>query len=374
MIESDATTVTAAGIKPARGADENTGDPNGGDRACFLPDFCNARLVLLVVLVAELLALVLALASSAYSRDLWGDLALSSLFIQWVALGTAATLCVARRWLNSRSTLTAALSAFGITMAITGLCSMVTVAGVQSGLLPLPVGAGWPYEFLLRNLAVCAIVAAIAFRYFYVQHQWKQNVEAEARSRIQALQARIRPHFLFNSMNTIANLTRSHPEQAEEAVEDLADLFRATLDQRERIPLREELEIAQRYLSIESLRLGSRLTLDWNIADTLPMTVEIPALTLQPLVENAVYHGIEPLTEGGRITVKGWCEGDDVVFRVSNPLPRFAPGRRRPGNRMAQDNVRQRLELAYGERASMRISEDGESYDVTVRIPREERQ
>ncbi|MGD8498633.1 MAG: sensor histidine kinase [Chromatiales bacterium] len=345
-----------------------------GEQACFLPDFCSARLVFLVVLIAELLALVLALASSAYSRDFWGDLALSSLFIQWAALGTAAVLCTTRRWVNSLSTLRAALSAFALTLLVTAVCSLVTVAAQQSGLLPLPVSMDWRHEFVLRNLAVCAIVAAIAFRYFYVQYQWKQNVEAEARSRIQALQARIRPHFLFNSMNTIANLTRSHPEQAEAAVEDLADLFRATLDQRERIPLGEELDIARRYLSIEALRLGDRLTLDWTIEDSLPMSVEIPALTLQPLIENAVYHGVEPLTEGGRITVRGWCQGRDVLFSVANPLPPSRLGRRRPGNRMAQDNVRQRLQLAYGERASMEIAEYGESYVVTVRIPREEEQ
>jgi two-component system, LytTR family, sensor histidine kinase AlgZ len=142
-------------------------------------------------------------------------------------------------------------------------------------------------------------------RYFWVAAQWRRNVEAEARSRIRALQARIRPHFLFNSMNTIAALTRSDPARAEEAVEDLADLFRASLsDATSTVTLKEELELSRIYQRIEQHRLGDRLAVEWRIK-ALPLRARIPALSVQPLLENAIYHGIEQLAGGGTVVVEG---------------------------------------------------------------------
>ena len=114
------------------------------------------------------------------------------------------------------------------------------------------------------------VVTALALRYFYVTHEWRHNVELQAKARVHALQARIRPHFLFNSMNTIAALTRSNPARAEEAVQDLADLFRANLNEkRNQIPLAEEIDVARTYQRMEQLRLGDRLRVDWKI-DSLP--------------------------------------------------------------------------------------------------------
>ena len=338
-------------------------------RACFLPDFCTARAVFLVVLIAELLACILALVSASHTHDLWGDLGLISLYIQWVALGSAAALCLARRKLNLSSPRVAAVTAYGTTLTMTLLVSLATLAlGEYAG------GEGFtsalpPWLFVLRNLAINAIAAAIVFRYFYVQHQWKQNVEAEARARVQALQARIRPHFLFNSMNTIASLTRTQPEQAEEAVHDLADLFRATMDKRDRIPLDEELEITRRYLSIEHLRIGDRLQVEWAVADDLPSKLLVPALILQPLVENAIYHGIEPLTEGGCVHIRIEQLPHALKFAVSNPLGQTA--RRSGGNRMAQDNIRQRLALAYPDDSEFHIEQTADSYTVWFTLPRD---
>src|SRR4029079_487287 len=122
----------------------------------------------------------------------------------------------------------------------------------------------WP--FLLRNEGICVIAAAMLLRYFYITHEWQRHVRAEARSRIEALQARIRPHFLLNSLNTIASLTRSDPARAEEAVEDLADLFRATLrDSHSPLRLKEEFELTRVYQRIEALRLGDRLAVRWDV-------------------------------------------------------------------------------------------------------------
>lgn len=343
---------------------------SGETGGCFLPDLCDARVLFVAVLVAELLAFLFALAASGRGADFWGDLAFASMFVQWVTLVSAGSLCLLRARLARLSTRAAALIAFGLALLVTALCSLAAVAAVHSGLVPMGPDTRWGGEFVLRNLAMAAIVMAVALRYFYVQHQWKQNVEAQARAQIQALQARIRPHFLFNSMNTIASLTRTRPEQAERAIEDLADVFRATLEQRDRVTLAQELEIARRYLNIEALRLGARLKLSWQMADDVPMQASLPALTLQPLVENAIYHGIEPRTEGGEVVIAARREGSELVLEVENPLPEQ---RRRGsnGNRMAQENIRERLALAYAGRARMEIDHTQTRYTVRLRLPLE---
>jgi two-component system sensor histidine kinase AlgZ len=171
-------------------------------------------------------------------------------------------------------------------------------------------------------------------------------------------------------MNTIAALTRSDPQRAEEAVEDLADLFRATLrDSHSPLRLKEELELSRIYQRIESLRLGERLQVRWDVGE-LPMRAFVPGLTVQPLLENAIYHGIEPLEHGGTVTVTGRVIGTVIELIVSNPVaPRRAGGEERAGNRLALDNIRQRIELAYGARGSLTIDQQPDRYSVTVRFP-----
>jgi two-component system sensor histidine kinase AlgZ len=222
--------------------------------------------------------------------------------------------------------------------------------------------------FLLRSLGVGFIVSALALRYFYVSAEWKRSVEMEALARIRALQARIRPHFLFNSMNTIAALTRTDPRRAEEAVEDLADLFRATLrDSHSPLRLKEELELSRIYQRIEALRLGERLSVVWDVAE-LPMRAFVPGLTVQPLLENAIYHGIEPLPDGGTVTVAGRVVDGEIEISVTNPVaPKIAA--ERSGNRIALDNIRQRLDLAYGGRGSLEVEQQPDRYRVVVRFP-----
>ncbi len=216
------------------------------------------------------------------------------------------------------------------------------------------------------------IICAAALRYFYVSQQWRLRVEGEARARIDALQARIRPHFLYNSMNTIAALTRSDPARAEEAVLDLADLFRASLDERGGlVPVAEELDTARTYERIEQQRLGSRLRVRWDV-DELPPQALIPALTLQPLLENAIGHGIENLPEGGEVTVTGTAADGTLLFVVRNPLPLdnpMTPVQGRGGMGIALDNIRERLALLFGEKASITAGREGDEYAVQLRIP-----
>jgi two-component system sensor histidine kinase AlgZ len=194
-------------------------------------------------------------------------------------------------------------------------------------------------------------------------------VRAEARSRIDALQARIRPHFLFNSLNTIAALTRSDPARAEEAVEDLADLFRATLrDSDTLLRLKEELELTRIYQRIEGLRLGERLDVKWDVTE-LPMRALIPGLTIQPLLENAIFHGIEPLDGGGQVAVSGRVVDGQIEISVANPVAPTPVTPKRSGNRLAVENIRERLRLAYGAKGELTAEQLPSEYRVTIRFP-----
>ncbi len=350
-----------AGERPiASTADNETAD--------FLPDFCARWNLLLVILIAELLAIVLAVAQPGPWVDRLRYLAIASLFIQWVALTDAALLCSARGLLHSLGGRLAAIVLFlvlqGVTLAFTLFAWWLT----EITALALALPEGWLLERVISNGLISATVTAVALRYFYVQHQWKLNVQAEARSRIGELQARIRPHFLFNSMNTIASLARTDPVKTEQAVEDLAEVFRATLTTRDQLTLAEELELARSYLRIEALRLGERLRVDWRL-EVDPEALVLPALTLQPLVENAVYHGIEGLPDGGLITISARLQGRIVTIEITNPVP--SSGRRSGGNRIALANIRQRLQLMFAGHEPLETVEADGVFTVRLRLPAE---
>jgi two-component system, LytTR family, sensor histidine kinase AlgZ len=338
----------------------------------YLPDFCRAQSVLAVILIAALVALLLTLARHGIAPGFWTELAQISLFLLWAALGTAALWCAARGLLSRLDVIAGSAVALALALAVTALVTegalwLADYANRRLGVEDASA-VGAHLQMLFGNLAVCAIAGGIALRYFYVAHQWQSNVEAEAQSRVRALQARIRPHFLFNSMNTIASLTRTNPRGAEQAIADLSDLFRASLrEHRERIPLAQEIEIARAYERVERLRLGDRLQVDWQI-DALPLEAAVPALILQPLLENAVYHGIEPLDQGGTIRVCGKREGAGVVITIDNPVSSRVVGRR-PGHRIGLDNVRQRLELMFHGEGEVEVVETADRFVVTLRFP-----
>ncbi len=341
------------------------------EHTLYLPDFCTSATTLAIVLIVELTAFVLTLARQSAVVDFWTDLVRTSLFLLWIGLTGAALLCVLRGWLANLSV--AAGSAAVMTL-IALLVAAISACAWLIGHSRLVVESGGtalfparPLIFALRNVCIGLVVSGLALRYFYVAHEWRVSVELRAAARVHALQARIRPHFLFNSMNTIASLTRSDPPRAESAVQDLADLFRATLsDKHHTITLAEELEVARTYQRMEQLRLGTRLEVQWN-TESLPGTALVPGLMIQPLLENAIYHGIEPRPEGGRVTISGEISAGLITIVVRNPLG--AGPQQRDGNRLALANIRERLELMYGERALMKSgSFDGE-YIVTLRFP-----
>ena len=335
----------------------------------FLPDFCNARVIFLVILGAVLLAIVLSLSATQPNEDFWVNLSMIALFVVWIAFGNILVLCISRNFLHKLQPVVAAFSCYGLSLLVTLGVSILALVTTPQETSPLSQSDSLLLNsFLLRNISISAIVSAVALRYFYVQHQWKSNIQTEARSRIQALQARIRPHFLFNSMNTIASLTHTDAFKAEKAVLDLADLFRASLGHQDKVTLREELDFTKRYINIEELRLGDRLKIELRLQDSLSLSTLVPALILQPLVENAIYHGVEPLTDGGTVRIEIESTVKELLFTITNPKPRERDPRR-SGNKMAQDNIRQRLQLAYGEQTKMKIRETDKNYSVSFNIP-----
>ena len=339
----------------------------------FLPDFCGSRTTLAMVLIVELVAFVLALARQPITHIFWIDLAALSMFLLWLGLGCATVLCRATPWLRKQSTAKASTVALALMSGVVALVSEVVyqLGAYFSGGAPaiLDVFPEHHTLFVLRNVAIGFVVGAVALRYFYVSAEWKRTIELEAQARIRALQARIRPHFLFNSMNTIASLTRSDPLKAEQAVEDLADLFRANLsDAKQRIRLGEELDVARVYQRIEELRLGKRLQVQWEI-EGLPMDAMVPSLLLQPLLENAIYHGVERLAEGGTVRIVAQAKDDLIRLAVTNPVADNAAANGREGNRLALDNIKQRLELAWPGRSSVTVETPPGSYSVTLQFP-----
>jgi two-component system, LytTR family, sensor histidine kinase AlgZ len=343
----------------------------GGSDALYLPDFCTSRATLAIVLIVELTALVLTLARQSATVDFWTDLVRTALFLLWIGLAGSALLCTLRPRL---ARLTVAAGSAAVLALISAVIAGVSICAYLFGRTAMVVDSGAsglfppaPWLFVLRNVAIGLIVTGLALRYFYVAHEWRRSVELRAAARVHALQARIRPHFLFNSMNTIAALTRSNPPRAETAVQDLADLFRAALsDKRDTITLAEELEVARTYQRMEQLRLGARLQVQWN-TELLPAEALVPGLMIQPLLENAIYHGIEPRQEGGTVTISGEVAGGLVTIVVRNPLDPV-PGLRE-GNRLALANIRERLSLMYGERALMKSGRFDAEYIVTLRFP-----
>lgn len=326
----------------------------------FIPDFCRIRMIFAVVLLGELFSFVLVITKSGHNRAFWNELALVSLFVQWVGLSNAALLCVSRMWLSQ------------LNGALAGMISYVMVllvTGVATGLAAKALHQPLHWELLIQNLTIASIITAVLLRYFYLQHRWSERLRIEADARLQALQSQIRPHFLFNSMNTIASLTRSQPALAEQVTEDLADLFRACLTD-SRIPstIQEEFRTCRQYLRIEGLRFGKRLNTEIEL-DHLPADALLPRFSLQPLVENAIHHGIELSPEGGTVRISGQYQGNQMIILIENSLPKHATLAFRDGNQIARENVMQRLDAFFGARVAMETIRSPDHYQLKLRLP-----
>ena len=217
----------------------------------------------------------------------------------------------------------------------------------------------------LRPVVLAMAATVVLLGYFELRARAFSPAQAEAR--LAALNARIRPHFLFNTLNAVLSLIRARPQQAEAALESLSDLFRAAMrDPGEMISLADEIALGKQYFELERLRLGERLAVNWQIG-AVSMDLPIPPLMLQPLLENAVYHGIEPLPEGGTVSVSITRRGDELRIAIANP--NAGQSQHAAGNHIAVANIRERLALYYDLEARLEIEVGEQFYEVRIFLP-----
>lgn len=316
--------------------------------------------MLRVVLGINLLFLSIA-GSRATSFRTWGNEFMSlAITVEPVLIASLLMGCGLRRVVPNTRTAGSGALLVGLTMALPALLTWL----LQYSLLALISLSAWE---LLRNALFAALLTG--FVIYWARLRERAGSRALAEARLQALQARIRPHFLFNSLNAVLGLMRADPRRAEIALEDLSDLFRVLMrDSRERIPLSGEIALCKQYLAIESLRLGDRLRIDWNV-DASAVETLVPILLLQPLVENAVHHGVEPSPGGGLIRIDIVRKGNEIELTVANPWNNVAPTPGRDGNHMAIDNIRQRLALIHDLEARLVTAARDGQYEVRLTLP-----
>lgn len=342
---------------------QNVGRIAGGAAAqadFFIPDLCATRPAVLSILLSELLVLVHVLAGSSLTHFDWDVFALGSLLVLWIVLLSSILLCRCRALLSRLNLPLAAFASLLVVAMVTLVISMLSQSFLAETMY-IPEDVWW----VLRNVLVATVLAGTVLRYFYLQQQLKLQQQLEMQARLDSLRTRIRPHFLFNTLNSIASLIISRPETAERAVEDLAELFRTTLKENtESNTVEDEVRLTRLYLGIESLRLEDRLQVHWEI-DENALGAPMPALVLQPLVENAVYHGISRLPKGGCIDIRVTLSGDDLSVLVDNPVPAsIAPS---AGSKMALPNVAQRLQATFGLGATLVVFPGEENFRVELR-------
>lgn len=320
-----------------------------------LPDFRNLGVILRVTLLAEALRLLATLVASldlpaAYDQFFaQGLLYEPALLVSLVVLYAFAP--VIRR-ISYRA-------GVGFVLVVVVVVMLALQLGLRS-MLP-----GQLPQSLLRNALLAVLVGGTLLAYFNWRHLRLSPSLAE--SRLMALQARIRPHFLFNTLNSVLGLIREDPKRAEAMLENLADLFRAVMsDSRALVPFSQELELAKAYVAIEEIRFGPRLRVNWY-CDTAPADALVPPLLLQPLVENAVLHGVALFEDGALITVEAYKDDDSLMVFVRNPAPEDT--QTREGNRIALDNIRERLALHFDVEARLKIDIVNGEFAVSLRIP-----
>ncbi len=336
----------------------------------WLPDFCKRPRILVMLGAAQLVVVLVVLWPGDGGALSVSQFLSASAFSLWLAMAVAVLLCLSRPVL---SRLPLALGVVSL-LLLAGLIAMFA-AGVVYGLY---MALGQPlldvgfWRFVCGSAAIAVLITAFVLRYFYVSDRWAAQLNANARAEADALQARIRPHFLFNSMNLIASLVRKDPVVAERAVLDLSDLFRAALGASEGdSSLAEEVELARRYLSIESLRLGERLQVQWELQEPLPWSLRLPHLVLQPLVENAVLHGISRLPEGGTVKIGLWSDADALHVTIQNPAPspQTAALALQTGTGHAQKSIAYRLAYKFNARATLKGDWQAGQYACEIVVP-----
>ena len=289
-----------------------------------------------------------------------------TLYLQWYALGCLFALCKLR-WLINRYTSTwVILLSFAICMGVFLLVEFC-LHYIFTTYFSLAQPHSWDFA---RRLIACVIFLVLLFRLIGVLGTLERRNRAEARSRLTALQSRIRPHFLFNSLNTVSELVATDPEQAEVAIQSLATLFRANLqDESSRHSLEAELDLCLRYLRLERWRLGDKLTVKTQMHVSKANRWVVPHLILQPLVENAVFHGKDELgSVSVSIDIRETASHLSVLIENSAGDPNT---RQVDGNGIAIDNIKERLFVLYDDDHSFKVRQTDDSYQVIMRFPKQ---
>lgn len=328
-----------------------------------LDSLWQGRVVIWVVLAAEGLAAVLTLAGDA-PLGRWIRFGLLSLVVQWVALLTLGGLYLLRERLRDvKPQLVAYLA---LALLLLSSWSVLAVSDLLLGEL-WRTPASERMDVFLRVTGIVLVVGWLALAAFQNHWRVRQLAVRAKQAELAALQARVRPHFLFNTLNTGAALVHHRPDEAEHLLLDLADLFRAALGGPREIPLSEEIALIERYLEIESLRFRERLRVRWTRPEPMPNTL-VPALSLQPLVENAIKHGIERIPGGGEIDIRIDSDDKGVVIVISNPVP-SEPARVSTGHNVGLPASLAQIEAYTEGRGSVVARADGERFTVTVTLP-----
>lgn len=320
-----------------------------------LPDIRNLGILLRILIISNTALALVAYTLSTDAADFFQRIVTISSLAQPILLSNLLLLYSANTLLGRMDYRRGLMTLFAMVMA----CTSVLYALLAEL---------WVFEDLpklSRVLFTAGFISALTLYYFNLRYRAHSPAVTEAR--LQALQARIRPHFLFNSINAVLSLIRSQPKQAETALEDMADLFRVLMaDNRELVPLAQEIALCRQYLALEKLRLGERLNIQWQI-DNMPPDALIPPLILQPLLENAVYHGIEPLPNGGTISIQIYTKLNEIHLVLKNPYT--TQNNHQHGNKMALGNIRERLSLHFDLEASLKSKQEKSEYEVHIVLP-----
>lgn len=341
----------------------------------FLPDFGSLGVAIRIIFLAELMAIIITVSrNSVFNEQAWADFNLLSAFALTISFCSIVVLKIMSPFLRRMSVPVGSVVIFLLLLAVAMVGTEFIIFALYDIGLIEQRWPEWRESLVIRSVIIVGLISIPALRYMFLSYRIQADQQIKQDAKMQALQSRIRPHFLFNSLNSVASLTRRDPEKAEAILHDIADLFRVLLaDARKLVPISAEREISRQYLEVEKIRLGDRLKIKWNVSN-VPRSALIPSLILQPLLENAIYHGIEPRFAGGKITIDMWTEGNILNFMISNPLPENPGKSHSKGNKIALENIRERLETQFGSAASLQSFQEGNNYHVKLKMPIIERQ
>ena len=337
----------------AEGQDDQTFADTQGNKtyAYFFTKIGRWQHLIELFIASNILAMILALAEAQSWTALSVERLLQyMLFINWVLLAFVALVELFQKKIQPLNFGQALVVGF-ILLQMIVLLTTVVLNGV------IYFGQNFQIHGLSRDvlldgvmlhLSYGVLIGTFCFRYLYLRERWVRQQNSELHARIQAMQARIHPHFLFNSLNTVISLITIDPDKAEQMLLNLSRLFRASFKELKLVRLKDEIELCQHYLAIEQMRLGDRLRVEWKYDDEVLFSqVQIPLLTLQPLVENSIFHGVEKFLTKSTISILIEVLQNQVNIVITNPYTQDKINLRQ-GNGIAVENVKQRLEAYYG--------------------------